>query len=489
MESKTKKVLLFWNGTKKEAIHIIDELKKHSLDTVYLVVLEDTQFEIPGTVVHLAVPARDGEPAPGIDTNVFDPPSADLISKLYRTESLALTMMNRKVDTLKRPKTVDEKKHFYYEQLRYWYGVISSLDIDLIILPSIPHNVPSFISYSIMRVLDRQSILFEWTWVSDRLLVKQDFDKQGENLSCKIKENENRNFTLSDLSEDIREYYEFHVNPKEGVPSVYVGRLKEIANKYSFWNRMSQRLGALMHSILDLSVFIKIVESIRLRCDTNLKKEYEKYSQVVDLDKKFVYVPLHLQPEGSTAPLGDMFVDQLLMVKMLSSALPEGWFLYVKEHPSQWSVNKIYWFSNVRYREYYESLARIPSVVIVPVDIDTYTLMEKAQAVATVAGTASLEAVFRGKPSVIFGYPWFQCMPGIFKVSSADDCRDVFSLIKSGYTPNWQKLLNYFKSFDEVSLHGYAAIFKNYIKRFAKTSQEESIEFLIQAVVKEAKSR
>ena len=35
-------------------------------------------------------------------------------------------------------------------------------------------------------------------------------------------------------------------------------------------------------------------------------------------DTPFVYFPLHLQPEATTLPMGDIFVDQYLVVEMLA---------------------------------------------------------------------------------------------------------------------------------------------------------------------------
>lgn len=63
-----------------------------------------------------------------------------------------------------------------------------------------------------------------------------------------------------------------------------------------------------------------------------------RYAQLARRPKegeKFIYVPLHMQPELTTCPLGGQFADQLLMVRMLSAHLPKGYRLYVKEHPDQ----------------------------------------------------------------------------------------------------------------------------------------------------------
>ena len=76
------------------------------------------------------------------------------------------------------------------------------------------------------------------------------------------------------------------------------------------------------------------------------------------LVQPFVYVPLHLQPERSTNPLGGVFDEQYLMVGMISSELPSGWRIYVKEHPSQFAPQFV--SERGRWTNLYETLLEIP---------------------------------------------------------------------------------------------------------------------------------
>ena len=49
--------------------------------------------------------------------------------------------------------------------------------------------------------------------------------------------------------------------------------------------------------------------------------------------------------------------------------------------------------------------------------VDTYRLMEHAQLVATITGTAGWEAISGGKPVIVFGHTWYKNFPGVFTFS------------------------------------------------------------------------
>ena len=55
-------------------------------------------------------------------------------------------------------------------------------------------------------------------------------------------------------------------------------------------------------------------------------------------NEKFFYYALHFEPEGSIQTRVTM-ESQLTIIKLLSECIPEGYFLYVKEHPWQFRLN------------------------------------------------------------------------------------------------------------------------------------------------------
>jgi hypothetical protein len=127
----------------------------------------------------------------------------------------------------------------------------------------------------------------------------------------------------------------------------------------------------------------------------------------VDWKAKYVYIPLHNQPEMSTQSLGGLFRDQLLMVEAIASILPEGWQIYIKENPRQGSY--------ARGPLFFHRLSRIRGVRLVPLDTSTYELAARAQLSATVCGTVGYENLCAGRPVVVFGGAWYRSFPGVFE--------------------------------------------------------------------------
>lgn len=171
---------------------------------------------------------------------------------------------------------------------------------------------------------------------------------------------------------------------------------------------------------LNLYDFIekKIIRSVgryfQHRC---YNKNNSKTVQYVDLKKKYVYFPLHLQPEMTTDVLGGKYTDQLLAIENLHKILPNDWYIYVKENPKQKSY--------MRGRYFFERLSLIPNVVFVDRTVDTYKLMESAQFVSTITGTAAWEAITGGKNALIFGKVWFDHFPGIFRFEEIESIQEI----------------------------------------------------------------
>lgn len=128
-------------------------------------------------------------------------------------------------------------------------------------------------------------------------------------------------------------------------------------------------------------------------------------------EKPFVAFLLPKEPEYTVQSLARNFSNVQAIVQQVSLSLPAGYNLIVKEH------------SRVGYRRlaFYEDLLKLPNVVLCNAKIPGSVLMARASAVATVAGTAALEAALLGKKAVIFtDNVEFKFLPSIEVVTSFD---------------------------------------------------------------------
>lgn len=149
---------------------------------------------------------------------------------------------------------------------------------------------------------------------------------------------------------------------------------------------------------------------------------YEKYAtnaDEIDFNNKYIYFPLHLQPELTTSGLGGNYSDQLDAVEKLSSMIPPGWKVYVKENPKQGYEQ--------RGIEFYRRMATYSNVVYISKDVDTYWLMENCSFVATITGTAGWESITGGKPCLFFGLAWYASIPGAVRYKDGITVEDVLT--------------------------------------------------------------
>ena len=108
----------------------------------------------------------------------------------------------------------------------------------------------------------------------------------------------------------------------------------------------------------------------------------------------FIFYPLHTEPEQSLGQISPEFFFQLAAIAALSRDLPVGTRLAIKDVPMA---------CGRRPDNFYDQVLRMKNVVILNVAIPGQEVIKRAVGVATIAGTAGLEAALLGKPVVSFG--------------------------------------------------------------------------------------
>ncbi|MBO83368.1 MAG: hypothetical protein CL506_03270 [Actinobacteria bacterium] len=111
-------------------------------------------------------------------------------------------------------------------------------------------------------------------------------------------------------------------------------------------------------------------------------------------DKPFVFFPLTTEPEINLQQRSPEYFYQLSTIAALSRDLPAGVILAVKEHVS--AIGR-------RPRNFYDQIKRFKNVVMVDFAESGIEIIKKSRAVATIVGTAGLEAIILGKPVILFG--------------------------------------------------------------------------------------
>lgn len=173
----------------------------------------------------------------------------------------------------------------------------------------------------------------------------------------------------------------------------------------------------------------------RLLCRQCLA-HYDALARPPDFSRPYVYFPLPTEPEEGSVPLGGRFQDSLHTLATLSRALPQGWRIYVKEHPNQF--NRKYLMSKGgRSLAFYDELSRIPGVQVVPLETSSYDLTRHARAVCVVSGTVGWEAIQREVPAVVFGHPWYASAPGVIRAGDGPSAAAALAKLAQGERGTW----------------------------------------------------
>lgn len=131
-----------------------------------------------------------------------------------------------------------------------------------------------------------------------------------------------------------------------------------------------------------------------------LKQEWNKNKIKIDnFDQlngayRYLYYPLHVDPEASTMVLSPMHTDQISVIEALSKSLSGDMLLVVKDHLPM--LGK-------RPKGFYEIIQKIPRVILLSPFHDSLTLIKNSEGVAVITGTAAFEALLLKKKAIVIG--------------------------------------------------------------------------------------
>jgi signal transduction histidine kinase len=131
-----------------------------------------------------------------------------------------------------------------------------------------------------------------------------------------------------------------------------------------------------------------------------------------DIEGKSLFFPLSLDPEYTVQTLSKEFSDTRAMVQQIALALPVGTTLILKEHMR----------IGTRALSFYKDLLRLPNVVFVDPAVRGIDVVRHADGVASINSTASLEAAYMGKRSMVFScHSEFTPIPSVTRFESFFD--------------------------------------------------------------------
>lgn len=421
----------------------------------------DVKNTFPECILHNHYDALKGNPPEFLKNIKLEPLCPSLLKSLSQCERIALRIMERNDTYANNFKHID-RVNLYKYFVQYWITVIKKLQPTYIIFEEEPHQASEYVLYKVANLLGVKTIMFIRTTIDQRMYPVNEFE-----IGSKIIEEAYKNALKQKEQVVLSEEMENYLNKIQGKYSEVIAlhlydqtdNINNLLDRKSIVLKSFKKLFTLNTSLKQIEPQVKLLfdfENKYFKSDQKqyfksfnksdlkyiehiyyksksivkkyfLKKYYDEISEVhVDLTLSYVFCAIHYQPEKTTCPLGGDFDDQLYMIELLSKTLPQGWILYVKEHPSQFVTSYARYGEHFRSYKYYKKIKMLKNVKLVSIQTDTFKLIDNAKAVATVTSTSAWEAVLRGIPSLTFGYSWFNHCKGVNFIDSLSDLKLFF---------------------------------------------------------------
>lgn len=292
--------------------------------------------------------------------------------------------------------------------LKYTHSLLLKEKVDAVIFSNIPHEGVDYVVYIMAQKLGLRTVIAYQSIFINRFFLIQKIEDFGEfnttafNSGKPIKVSEYKSQGLTYMSGSVG------FSPKT---TVYINKVQQYFSRISKFKGLFSKY-LLKHRLLKSLEFIDTI-----RYGKAEKKYFCNDLLNINNNDKFIYFPLHLQPELTTAAIGAEYDDQLLALEHLSSIIPEGVKIIVKENPKQ----------NNRYRSlnFFKRLETINNTILVSRSVLSTDILDASFAVATITGTAGWEAIMEGKLCIYFGLPWFKSFNNAFHIKDVN--RDVLS--------------------------------------------------------------
>lgn len=184
---------------------------------------------------------------------------------------------------------------------------------------------------------------------------------------------------------------------------------------------------------------------------------------------RYVFFPLHYEPERTSNPDGGAWNNQYHAIARLRQLLPDDVAIVVKEHPSQ--LGSVLQGFRGRSRFFYDAISAITGISFAQIDIPSWKIQKKALFTCTLTGTAALEAAIMGKPTLLMGHPWFRGCPGITLVEDSTSMDEILT-----NTANIEDIRSYlYRLINEFAVFGVIgpSSEKHFSKWFADSSSKE----------------
>jgi hypothetical protein len=122
---------------------------------------------------------------------------------------------------------------------------------------------------------------------------------------------------------------------------------------------------------------------------------------IVELpDRPFLYLPLHVPLDLQLTTRCRKYLDQLSLVEYISSCVPNGYMLLIKEHPAS--------IGGYSYKKIKNILKHNTHVRLMHPSMNSYDIIERSKSVITINSKVGAEAIVQQKPVIVLGPTFYR---------------------------------------------------------------------------------
>lgn len=177
-----------------------------------------------------------------------------------------------------------------------------------------------------------------------------------------------------------------------------------------------------------------------------------------NFERSFVFYPLNVPAESELFVRNPKFANQVEAIKRICDNLPDGYLLYVKQHPGKEGLLSI---SDVK------KLKGIKNCVIIETATNTYDLIEASKAVIISSSSVGFESYIMRKPTIVVGNWPYTSLGNFIVIKDLKHLKNIRSDIDN--FENECNPIKFLQNIDSVSYDG--SVFNN-IQNLKKLTRE-----------------
>lgn len=350
----------------------------------------------------------------GIDYN------EDIYNKLYKNMYRYMCNIGRHNKDFQETSDTDYI-HSFNLIYHFLYGYLTKENIELVIFDHTPHVGYDDVLYDLCQEFGIKTIILQScvSPLTNIPFLQYAFKKEDAITFQKMSK------TYRQTDENLIENFNYKHCYMKGIQPYTLNIEQPQFKRHHFFTALlksgfsKKKFNKILQNYLKRTIKTNMSEQRKIPLYLQYDENRKKYTQTPNYNEKFVYFPLHLQPELTTSVNGGIYCDQVLAIERLSKIIPDNWFIYVKENPKQ----NEYMRGNL----FFKRLHLIKNIKYIDVTVPSSELLQNCQFCATINGTASFESICGGKPTLIFGQVWWDFLPGIFKYKNNFNIEDLLN--------------------------------------------------------------